>query len=224
MTILRFIYNNLRYYIRKNLLLALGVAISGAVLTGALVVGDSVEYSLKRIVDNRLGEISHVLKAGDRYFTRDLSQGVASRLRIPVSSLLLQEGSAVADGGARRLNNIQLLGVEPSFDRLAGLKDYYSALSGDSIIISRNLANRLSVEAGDELLLRIEKASLIPLNAPFVSDAESIVSFRATVKGVAGDREQGRINLKVSQTAPINIFNSLERLEELMEFSGPVNV
>ena len=224
MTILGFIYNNLRYYLRKNLLLALGVAISGAVLTGALVVGDSVEYSLKRIVEHRLGEISHVLKAGDRYFTRDLSQRVGSRLQIPVSSVLLQEGSAVADGGARRLNHIQVLGVEPSFDALAGLEDYYGGLSGDSIIISRNLANRLSVQAGDELLLRIEKASLIPLNAPFVSDAESIVSFRATVRDVAGDPELGRFNLKVSQTAPFNVFISLDRLEELMDFSGRVNV
>lgn len=224
MTVLRFIYNNLSYYLRKNLLLALGVAISGAVLTGALVVGDSVKYSLNRIVEHRLGEISYVLKAGDRYFTSELSRRIETSLQIPGSSILLQEGSAVADGGARRLNHVQVLGVEPSFDNMAGLDDYYSQLSGDSIIISRNLANRLSVETGDELLLRIEKASLIPLNAPFVSDAESIVSLRATVKDVADDPELGRFNLRVSQTAPFNVFIALERLQELMDFSGRVNV
>ncbi|MEA3461439.1 MAG: ABC transporter permease, partial [Bacteroidota bacterium] len=224
MTVLRFIYNNLRYYVRKNLLLALGVAISGAVLTGALVVGDSVDYSLNRIVEHRLGEITHVLKAGDRYFTGELSERVEARLQIPVSSILLQEGSAVADGGARRMNHIQVMGVEPSFDGLTGLEDYYSKLSGDSVIVSRNLANRLSVEVGDELLLRIEKASLIPLNAPFVSDAESVVTLRATIKAVAGDPELGRFNLKVSQTAPFNIFISLGRLEDLMDFSGRINV
>jgi ABC-type lipoprotein release transport system permease subunit len=224
MTVQRFIYNNLLYYFRKNLLLALGVAISGAVLTGALVVGDSVEYSLNRIVENRLGEISHVMKAGDRYFTRELSHRVGSQLQVPVSSLLLQEGSAVADGGTRRVNNVQVLGVEPSFDRLAGLDSYYSQLSGDSVIISRNLANRLSMQAGDELLLRIEKASLIPLNAPFVSDAESIVSLRVTIKEVAGDPELGRFNLRVSQTAPFNIFISMDRLEKVMDFSGRANV
>ncbi len=224
MTILRLIRNNLVYYSRKNLLLALGVAISGAVLTGALVVGDSVEYSLNRIVDHRLGTLSHVLKAGDRYFTRDLSRRIEEQIQVPVSSVLLQEGSAVADGGARRINHIQVLGVEHSFDQVAGLNSYYSTLSGDSIILSENLANRLSVVEGDELLLRIEKASLIPLNAPFVSDAESVVTLRATVKGIAGDRELGRFNLKVSQTAPFNLFISLERLEELMEFSGRANV
>ena len=205
-------------------MLALGVAISGAVLTGALVVGDSVEYSLNRIVDHRLGTLTHVLKAGDRYFTRELSERIEEQLQLPVSSILMQEGSAVADGGARRINHIQILGLEPGFDRVAGLEDYYSDLSGDSIIISQNLANRLSVVAGDELLLRIEKASLIPLNAPFVSDAENVVTLRATVKSIAGDHELGRFNLKVSQTAPFNVFISLERLEELMDFSGRANV
>ncbi len=224
MTVLNFISNNLRYYARKNLLLALGVAISGAVLTGALVLGDSVDYSLNRIVEYRLGNITHVLKAGDRYFTKQLSERVEKQLHFPISSILLQEGSAVADGGARRINHLQVLGVDPTFDSIAGIQDYYSTLSGDSIIISRNLANRLSVEAGDELLLRIEKASLIPLNAPFVSDAESVVTMRAAIKAVAGDRELGRFNLKVSQTAPFNVFIALDRLEDLMDFSGRVNV
>jgi putative ABC transport system permease protein len=224
MTEFKFIINNLVYYIRKNLLLALGVAISGAVLTGALVVGDSVTYSLNRIVDQRLGSVTHVLKAGDRYFTSALSDRVETSLQRPVSSVLMQEGSAVADGGARRINHVQVLGVGPSFDEMAGTGDYFRSLAGDSIVISRNLANRLSVGVGDELLLRIEKATLIPLNAPFVSDAETTVSLRATVGGIADDRELGRFNLKVSQTAPFNVFLSLDRLQELMDFQGRVNV
>jgi len=224
MTVLRFIRNNFIFYARKNLLLALGIAISGAVLTGALMVGDSVKYSLNRIVEQRLGAVTHVLKAGDRYFTRELSDGVREALQIPVSSLLMQEGSATADGGQRRLNHIQVLGVDPSFDTMAGVEGFYGGLSGDTVIISRNLANRLSVEAGDDILLRIEKASLIPLNAPFVSDAENVVTLRATVKAVAGDEALGRFNLKVSQTAPFNVFLSLARLEALMDFAGRINV
>lgn len=224
MTQLRFIINNLLFYIRKNLLLALGVAISGAVLSGALMVGDSVTYSLNRIVENRLGNITHVLKAGDRYFTSELAQRVSDQLQVPVSSILLQEGSAVADGGEKRLNNVQVLGVEPSFDQMAGTADYFSRLSGDSVIISSNLASRLNLSIGDELLLRIQRASLIPLNAPFVSDAESTVTLRATISGIAGDEQMGRFNLRVSQTAPFNVFVSQQRLEELMDFTGRVNV
>jgi len=135
MNVSRFIRNNLTYYWKKNLLFAMGIAISAAVLTGALIVGDSVEYSLNRIVNNRLGEVTHVLKAGDRYFTVGLTHRVGEQLQVPVSSILLQEGIAVADGGQMRINQIQVLGVDRSFDQMAAQKNYFSLLSGDSIII-----------------------------------------------------------------------------------------
>ncbi len=224
MRLYRFILNSFLFYRRKNLLLALGVAISGAVLTGALVVGDSVEYSLNRIVEHRLGNITHVWRAKERYFSASLAGHVAEQLQIPVSSLLLEEGSAVAGGGKRRVSHIQVLGVDKEFDRLAGVQDFYSGLAGDSVIISRNLANRLALSTGDEFLLRIRRASLIPRNAPFVSDAGNVVSFRAIIRDIADDHMLGRFNLKVSQTAPFNVFVSLSRMEDLMDFSGRVNV
>lgn len=220
----RLILNNLTFYLRKNLLLALGVAISSAVLTGALIVGDSVEYSLNRIVDQRLGNVTHVLTAGDRYFTVDLGSKLGEELQVTVSSILLQEGIAVAGGGQKRINHVQVLGIDDSFDRVGGPEDYYSGVSGDSVIISRNLSQRLDLSTGDEILLRIEKASLIPLNAPFVSDAESVVPFRAVIGGIADESQLGRFNLKVSQTAPFNVFMAQSRLARLMDFSGRVNV
>lgn len=224
MTIARFIRNNLYYYFRKNLLLAAGIAISGAVLTGALLVGDSVEYSLNRIVELRLGKVTHVIQAGDRYFTSNLAGSMREQLNVPVSAMLIQEGMAVAEGGSRRINKVQVTGVDSYFDHMAGMDGYFGSLSGDSIIISVNLANRLNLGKGEEVLLRIEKASLIPLNAPFVSDAGGTVSLRAYIKEVAGEGQLGNFNLKVSQTAPFNIFISLSRLEELMEFDNRINV
>ena len=220
----RFIRNSLVYYRRKHLLLVLGIAISGAVITGALLVGDSVKYSLNRIVEQRLGKISHVMKAGDRYFTTDLSMGVAKELQVPVSSLLLQEGTAIGEGGQLRVNQVQVLGVDAAFDRVAGYTGVYSELSGDTIIISRNLASRLNKRVGDELLLRIEKGSLMPLNAPFVSDAEVLVSMRAHIRDIVDEDRLGRFNLKVSQTAPFNVFVSLERLQQVMELQGRANI
>jgi len=222
--ITRLIWNNLRYYWKKNLLLALGVAISGAVLTGALLVGDSVEFSLNKIVFGRLGQVTHVLTAGDRYFTKELTGRVGDQLQVPVTSILLQEGIAVAEGGQKRINHVQVLGADPSFDQMAGLDHFYGTLSGDNIIISRNLANRLNLTVGEEVLLRIQKASLIPLNAPFVSDAESVVSLRGMIAGIAEESHLGRFNLKVSQTAPFNVFVSQSRLQELMDFPAGVNV
>ena len=37
-------------------------------------------------------------------------------------------------------------------------------------------------------------------------------------EGVADEKSLGRFNLKVSQTAPFNVFMAQSRLEELMDF------
>ncbi len=221
---MRFIRNNLSYYWRKNLLFALGIAVSAAVLTGALIVGDSVDYSLNRIVDHRLGKVTHVMRSADRYFTGSLAGKVSRRLGVPVSPLLLQQGIAVADGGQMRVNRVQVLGVDATFDRMAGLENVYGTLSGDTVILSKNLADRLGLGRGDEFLLRIRRASLAPENAPFVSDAEAVVTLRAVVASVAGEDRLGRFNLEASQTAPFNVFISRASLEQLMDFSGKANV
>ena len=96
------------------------MAISGAVLTGALIVGDSVEYSLNRIVDHRLGGVTHVMTAGDRYFTSELSsegQGSASGTGVFRAS---SGRNCSGRRGTKRINHIQVLGVMIRFDRMAG--------------------------------------------------------------------------------------------------------
>jgi putative ABC transport system permease protein len=220
----KLIIRSLFHFYKRNLLLSLGIAISTAVLTGALIVGDSVKYSLQQIVGQRLGSITHTMQSGDRYFTADLSEEIRSAYGIPVSSVLLLEGIAVADGGQMRLNDIQVAGVDSLFDVMAGQDHFYSRLGGDSVYISSNIAVRLNLEPGDEFLLRMTRASLVPLNAPFVSDADNTVSLRVAVKDIATPEKLGRFNLKNSQTAPFNVFIAAERLSELMELGRRANI
>ena len=70
MTAWRFVMRSLAYHWRMNLAVALGVAAATAVLTGALLVGDSVRGSLQRLTMDRLGTIDEVL-VSDRFFRRD---------------------------------------------------------------------------------------------------------------------------------------------------------
>src|SRR3954451_24698535 len=57
----RFILASLRHYRRIHLAVALGVAVATAVLTGALLVGDSVRGSLRDLTLQRLGRIDSVI-------------------------------------------------------------------------------------------------------------------------------------------------------------------
>ena len=77
MTQLKLIFKTITYYIKANILIALGVAISTAVLTGGLIIGDSVTFSLEQSAFLRLGMMTHVVTTVDRYFRADLAKELA---------------------------------------------------------------------------------------------------------------------------------------------------
>jgi len=222
MTRLKLIFSSFTYYIRANLLVMLGVAISTAVLTGSLIIGDSVKFSLEQSAFYRLGNTTYLVSTVDRFFRSDLAVELAAKGGFAVAPALLLEGIAVADGGNERVNKVQINGINDSFEKIA-LSPSFTKLTGNDVIISANLAERLHLKKGDNFLARIKKASLIPLNAPFVSDAETSVSFRAVVKGIADQHNMGFFNLKNTQTAPYNLFLSLSKLNNLMKIKGKAN-
>ncbi len=220
---MNFILKTFTHYFKQNLLVALGVVVSTAVLTGALIIGDSVRYSLAQSTFSRLGETTHLVSVTERYFRQEMATEIeATNPEIKATSVLLLEGVAVADGGENRVNRVQVVGVDSDFQEISNTP-LFSELQENEIAISQNLAERLQVKEGDNLLVRIKKASLIPMNAPFVSAEETSVSLRATIKKVVSKDELGRFNLKNSQTAPYNIFVSIKRLNKLMEFEGKAN-
>ncbi|NOR76373.1 MAG: FtsX-like permease family protein [Draconibacterium sp.] len=223
MTRLQYILKTFIHYIKANLLVALGVAISTMVLTGSLIIGDSVRYSLEQATFYRLGETTHLVSVVERYFRQEMATEIeADNSEINATPILLLEGVAVADGGQLRANKVQVVGVNSDFAEIAK-SQLFAELNGNEIAISQNLAERLKITEGDNILVRIKKASLIPMNAPFVSAEETSVSMRATVSKVVLREEMGRFSLKNSQTAPYNIFVSIARLNELMEFEGKAN-
>ncbi|WP_346861290.1 FtsX-like permease family protein [uncultured Draconibacterium sp.] len=223
MTRLNFIIKSFIHYFKANLLVALGVAISAMVLTGSLIIGDSVRHSLKQATFYRLGETTHLVSVVERYFRQEMADEIeAANPEIKATPVLLLEGMAVADGGELRANKVQIVGVSSDFEEIAKT-NIYSELQNNEIAISQNLAERLQKAEGDNILVRIKKASLIPMNAPFVSAEETSVALRATIKKVVTEEELGRFSLKNSQTAPYNIFVSIARLNRLMEFEGKAN-
>ena len=222
MTRFKLVLNSFIHYFKANLLVAIGVAISTAVLTGGLIIGDSVTFSLEQSAFYRLGSTTHLVSTVDRYFRSELAGELAAKGGFEVAPALILEGMAVAEGGEKRVNKVQITGIDDRFERIAK-SSIYQKLTGSEVIISANLAERLGLKKGDNFLARIKKASLIPLNAPFVSDAETSVSFQATIKEIADQHTLGFFNLKNSQTAPYNLFLSLSKLNELMKFDGKAN-
>ncbi len=223
MSLFTLVLKSFKHYFKGHVTVILGTAITTAIITGALIVGDSVKYSLEQTTHYRLGQISHVINAGERYMTRQLNVRISGETGLNTSAALRLSASGSVQGGKHRLENIQMWGIDPHFDDVLGTSFPYDSIPDDEIIVSRNLAESLMLQEGDLLLLRMTKANIIPLNTPFVADDNLTVSRRFKVFRVAGKKDYGRFNLKTSQTAPYNVFMSIEQLNDLMELNDKAN-
>ncbi len=221
---LKLIGKSLWHYRRRNLAVALGMAISMAVITGALVTGDSVRSGLSSLVKIRLGSSDLAVTSGDRYFTDSLAIRMSGKLGIPAASVLQVKGSAAVPGGSARIPKAEVYGVEPSFAEVMGPGTFTIPVNENEAVISDNLASRLDIKEGDEILLRISKPGPVPIDAPFVSNEDNIVSVTLTIKSVAGKDQFGRFHLQNTQSAPFNIFISKGYLQKITQMQGLSNL
>ena len=103
---------SLRFYWRTHLGVVLGVAVSTAVLVGALVVGDSVKYTLRKLALSRLGKVQLALASSSRYFRAALADELRPALDNAIAPVLQLRGIATSGDGAARVNNAQVLGID----------------------------------------------------------------------------------------------------------------
>ncbi|MFC2128954.1 ABC transporter permease, partial [Bacteroidota bacterium] len=222
MKVSRFIKRSLWYFRRQHLAVFVGTLISTAVLTGALIIGDSVKYSLKQLVDTRLGNAKFALPTGDRFVRAELADNINQKLNVKTSALLIAKGIAVNQETENRINSVNVNGVENSFWKLSNVD--IAQLHEDEAIISNNIAQNLDLKIGDEFLLRLENADIIPLNAPFVAEEVQSVALRLKVIEIANDKQMGMFSLKSNQSTPYNIFVSRDFLADKLELSSLANL
>lgn len=196
--------------------------ISTAVLTGALIVGDSVRLSLVKLVDIRLGNIRYVLFSGERLVRWELAREIGSKLNTPTASLLMVQGVASNPDNGSRANRIQVIGTDDDFWKLSDIK--LDTPKDNEVIINDEVAKTLNLAVGDEFLLRVRKLDAIPLNAPFAQDINLSIAIRVRVKHIATYNEMGRFSLKSNQAAPFNVFISNRMLAKNLDLASKANV
>jgi len=200
----RFIIKSFNYFVRQHIAVFLATMISTAVLTGALIVGDSVKYSLKKLVDKRLGNIEYAMLSGDRFVDSELAEKISTELKLPTAPVLMLQGIAINSDNQKRINDAQILGIDDNFWTLSNIE--MPSISDKDVIISQNISEKLNLKPGDELLIRLQNESVIPLNAPFTKDENPGIAIRFKIKHIATEDELGRFSLRNNQIAPYNIF------------------
>ncbi len=223
MTTLRLLFRSLAFYRREHVLTALATAVAAAVLTGALVVGDSLMATLADLAVSRLGQVRVAIESGDRLFGERLVGELRQRVAPdPVAGVLALAGTAENDTGTIRAGRVQVLGVDESFASMAREPDELAWEGG--VFVSPALASRLGVRAGEEILVRVEKPGRVSRDMALAVGNDSAVATRERVRGVLPDEAGGRFSLRNSQAAPLNVYMPLSRLQELAGAAGWVNM
>lgn len=221
MSIIQFIIKSLWFFRKQHLAVLAGTIVSTAVLTGALIIGDSVKDSLRNMVDTRLGNTRFALQSGERFIRADLANDLSKKLEVDAASILLLNGIGINPETKARINKTQVLGIDENFWKLNKLSPI--DLKNGEAIISENVANKLDLQLGDNFLLRFENLDIIPINTPFSQESTPSVGLRLQVKDIANDKGFGRFSLKNNQTIPDNIFISQTFLSSKLELKGKAN-
>ncbi len=145
MSRLRLILKSLYYHRRMNLAVALGVLAGAAVLTGALLVGDSVRGSLRHLALDRLGWIDDALVV-DRFFRTELADELAHSPSFPpvfekVIPAVVLQGSLSQPESGTRANRVTLL----SRDGLdLGPETHRLVLNDNDVVLNRALGRGIA--------------------------------------------------------------------------------
>ncbi|MGM0486021.1 MAG: FtsX-like permease family protein [Planctomycetota bacterium] len=239
MTFLKLAIRGLLYHWRVNATVALGVAAATAVLTGALVVGDSVRYSLREMTIERLGRIDHLLRT-DRFFDANLleqlrRQPTFQEGNCDAAGLMLFPESTVEgrkDSGVRRAGNVLVVASSGRGNNNGGtFWDFGDPAhvprthpEGDEVVLNRQLADELDVTVGDKVTLRLPKPQDIPADSSLGEKTDRIRGLpRMSVVEIIEDRGLGRFTTHPSQSAPRNAYVALEYVQNAFRQSGTIN-
>ena len=223
MTIWTLARRSVSFYFRSHLGTLLGAAIATAVLTGALLVGDSVRGSLRAMALARIGKIDIALASGDRLFRTALADDLQKNLsgsRV-VPALQLPATVSKPDGTARA-NQVQVTGVNDRFWQLANASP--GALGASEVFINDRLARQLKTAVGETILLRVPRISHLSRDAPLSPEEDATVSLRLEVRAILRDDQFGRFGLAASQVPPLNAFVPLQLLQSRAQATNQANL
>ena len=199
------IKGNRTYFTRYYKLVAFAVIITTAVITGSLVVGDSVRSTLVNRVYDRLGSTETVVFSMQSFMD-------SAFVHHPVfeghtRAMLVSEGFVSQAG---RLIPVMVWGVNDM------------SVSRGKARINTSLAKELN-NSPDDIVLRLPATGMVPSGSLFVTDNYT-TALRLTFDGIVDVKQHGNLSLKNEQALPLNIFVNRDELAEVIETEGKINL
>lgn len=218
-------FNGLRYYWRANISVAAGVAVAVMALAGALIVGDSMQYSLRKNATARLGWVDHALVA-QRFFDQSLTDRMVASADFKDDTqragLLLATGGAIHADTRARSESVQVFGIDESFWSRETRIDWLET-EERYVVLNRLLADDINASIGDDVLIRIGTASNLPSETLIGRRDDNTTTLRLSVKQIVPDEGMATLSLVPSQAAPRNAFVPIKTLQNAIDQPNRIN-
>ena len=229
MSFFRLAIVSLRYHRRLNVALLLAVATTATVLTGALLVGDSMRGSLRRLVLERLGNVEEIVIT-DVFFQDSLidqireDAGFQKKDKLAESAILVR-GSIKNQRDGQVAAGVTVIGCNRGFWKL-GKGGPETSPTGDEIVLTSRLASSryLDVQVGDRVVLQIGRFSVIPAESPLGRKTESVRRRQFRVSEIISENALGGFSLSPSQQLPRNAFIGIDAISEMLDVAGRCNL
>ena len=211
MSILRLAFRGFIYNWRLSISLVLGTFIASSILTGSLLVGDSVKKTLSNRANERIGKINSSLICGDRFVTTDLVASIQDNDNKNIwSSSLRFSGTLSTPDKTKRSNTINLNGVDSNFWKLFDSKN----IGSEYLAINQTLAIQKELKVGDRIIVKFEMPGQISKDAPLSGESDKIGTISGKITHIVSPSNGGSFNLFAEQERPLNIFVPLSELQD----------
>jgi len=221
------VLRGLAYFWRTNAAVVAGVATAVAVLSGALLVGDSVRGSLRDLVLQRLGRTDRVV-ASSGFFREALADDIRADPAFStagfenVCPIIASEGLVRDQASGRRASRVQVYGIDDRFWRFHGRPEGRGP-EGRDALVSQALASDIGAALGGTVLVRVERPSAIPIESLHGRKDDTGRTMRLAVRAIVGPAELGEFSLRPQQGEVRAVFVSLKRLQQDLDTRGRVN-
>jgi len=224
----RFVFRSLCHYWRTHAFIVLGIAVATAVITGSLLVGDSMAASLRESVLQRLGSIQHVLLT-PHYFPSSLASRLTDQPALKgknkSAAAILTQGAARCADRELAISKVSVLGVDDHYWQLfPGAMPPPQAPAAAAI--NQALADDLHLKPGMDILVSVDRSGMVSNDVLFAKRRrdETLTVLRLQISAIIPDAHGGNFGLQAGSTPPRNLFIPREELAESLNQPGMANV
>lgn len=192
-----------RYYRRYYRLMAVAMVVMTMVVTGSVVLGDSVRNTLLLRVTERLGQTQTVISSGQGLLSDSI---LLHQEMSEAHGYLVAEGFVASEG---RMLPVMVWGTDE-----------------DGIAMGQASVNEtLWQELGEQMrvVVHLPSNNIVPSGSLFISQRYT-TTMRVDVNGVKAADEGGNRWLHNEQMRPMNVFVNRQEMAELMGTEGRVNL